>query len=167
MAFLSWWNGREARQGTANPSTRVQIPFPPPELNQAGSITCFNEETDYSRSMSSEYLEGPERPWGRYQVLADTPTYKVKTIWVEPGHRLSLQRHQKREEHWYIVSGVADVVLGEKEFKANAGESVEVAIGELHRIGNSGSEVMIFVEVQRGTYFGEDDIERIQDDYAR
>ena len=117
--------------------------------------------------MTSEYLEGPERPWGRYQVLADTPTYKVKTIWVEPGHRLSLQRHQKREEHWYIVSGVADVVLGEKEFKANAGDSVEVAIGEQHRIGNSGSEVMIFIEVQRGTYFGEDDIERIQDDYAR
>ena len=165
--MASRWNGREARQGTANPSTRVQIPFPPPELNQAGSITCFIEETDYSRNMSSEYLEGPERPWGRYQVLADTPTYKVKTIWVEPGHRLSLQRHQKREEHWYIVSGVADVVLGDKEFKAQAGDSVEVAIGEQHRIGNSGSEVMIFVEVQRGTYFGEDDIERIQDDYAR
>jgi mannose-6-phosphate isomerase len=117
--------------------------------------------------MTSEYLEGPERPWGRYQVLADTPTYKVKTIWVEPGHRLSLQRHQKREEHWYIVSGVADVVLGDKEFKVSAGDSVEVAIGEQHRIGNSGSEVMIFIEVQRGTYFGEDDIERIQDDYAR
>ena len=117
--------------------------------------------------MSSGYLEGPERPWGRYQVLADTETYKVKTIWVEPGHRLSLQRHQKREEHWYIVSGVADVVLGDKEFKVEAGASVEVAIGQAHRIGNSGSEVMIFVEVQRGTYFGEDDIERLQDDYAR
>ena len=117
--------------------------------------------------MTREYLEGPERPWGRYRVLADTPTYKVKTIWVEPGHRLSLQRHQKREEHWYIVSGVADVVLGEKSFKAEAGQSVEVAIGELHRIGNSGTEVMIFVEVQRGTYFGEDDIERLEDDYAR
>ena len=117
--------------------------------------------------MTREYLEGPERPWGRYQVLADTPTYKVKTIWVEPGHRLSLQRHQKREEHWYIVSGTADVVLGDKEFTAVAGQSVEVAIGEQHRIGNSGSEVMIFIEVQRGTYFGEDDIERIQDDYAR
>ena len=117
--------------------------------------------------MSSGYLEGPERPWGRYQVLADTETYKVKTIWVEPGHRLSLQRHQKREEHWYIVSGVADVVLGDEEFKAEAGASVEVAIGQAHRIGNSGSEVMIFIEVQRGTYFGEDDIERLQDDYAR
>ncbi len=78
-----------------------------------------------------------------------------------------MQRHQKREEHWCIVSGVADVVLGEREFKAIAGQSVEVAIGEMHRIGNSGNEVMIFIEVQRGTYFGEDDIERIEDDYAR
>ena len=117
--------------------------------------------------MSLEYLNGPERPWGRYQVLVDAPTYKVKTIWVEPGHRLSLQRHQKRREHWYIVQGVADVVLGEESFTRSAGESVEVEIGQLHRIGNSGTETMIFVEVQTGTYFGEDDIERLQDDYAR
>jgi mannose-6-phosphate isomerase len=117
--------------------------------------------------MTQASLEGPERPWGRYQILAETPTFKVKTIYVEPGHRLSLQRHQKREEHWYIISGVADVVLADKEFKARAGDSVEVAIGALHRIGNSGSEILIFIEVQRGTYFGEDDIERIQDDYAR
>ena len=117
--------------------------------------------------MSLEYLNGPERPWGRYEVLTDTPTYKVKSIWVEPGHRLSLQRHQQRREHWYIVAGVADVVLGEETFKATAGQSVEVEIGQLHRIGNSGTETMIFIEVQTGTYFGEDDIERIQDDYAR
>jgi mannose-6-phosphate isomerase len=108
-----------------------------------------------------------QRPWGRYEILQDTPTFKVKTIWVEPGHRLSLQRHQKRQEHWFIVSGVADVVLGEEEFKRYPNETVDVAVGQLHRIGNSGTEVMVFVEVQTGTYFGEDDIERIQDDYAR
>ena len=107
------------------------------------------------------------RPWGRYEILQDTPTYKVKSIWVEPGHRLSLQRHQKRREHWFIVSGVADVVLGEESFKKYPGETVDVQVGQLHRIGNSGEEVMIFIEVQTGTYFGEDDIERIQDDYAR
>jgi mannose-6-phosphate isomerase len=117
--------------------------------------------------MSLEYLNGPVRPWGRYEVLADTPTYKVKSIWVEPGHRLSLQRHMKRQEHWYIVSGVADVVLGDETFKRSAGETVDVAIGQAHRIGNSGSETMIFIEVQTGSYFGEDDIERLQDDYAR
>ena len=108
-----------------------------------------------------------QRPWGRYEILQDTPTFKVKTIWVEPGHRLSLQRHQKRQEHWFIVSGVADVVLGEEKFKRYPNETVDVAVGQLHRIGNSGTEVMVFVEVQTGTYFGEDDIERIQDDYAR
>ena len=107
------------------------------------------------------------RPWGRYEILQDTPTYKVKTIWVQPGHRLSLQRHQKRQEHWFIVQGVADVLLGEETFTKRPGETVDVQVGQLHRIGNSGTEEMIFIEVQTGTYFGEDDIERIQDDYAR
>jgi len=107
------------------------------------------------------------RPWGRYEILQDTPTYKVKTIWVQPGHRISLQRHQKRQEHWFIVAGVADVVLGEESFKKYPGETVDVQVGQLHRIGNSGTQEMIFIEVQTGTYFGEDDIERIQDDYAR
>jgi mannose-6-phosphate isomerase len=107
------------------------------------------------------------RPWGRYEILQDTPTYKVKTVWVLPGHRLSLQRHQKRQEHWFIVQGVADVVLGDKELTKNPGETVDIAVGQLHRIGNSGTEEVIFIEVQTGTYFGEDDIERIQDDYAR
>ena len=107
------------------------------------------------------------RPWGRYEILQDTPAYKVKTVWVLPGHRLSLQRHQKRQEHWFIVQGVADVVLGDKEFTKNPGETVDIAVGQLHRIGNSGTEEVIFIEVQTGTYFGEDDIERIQDDYAR
>ena len=74
-----WWNGREARQGTANPSTRVQIPFPP-------LFYCFSVLIGYPSNMSLEYLNGPQRPWGRYEVLADTPTYKVKSIWVEPGH---------------------------------------------------------------------------------
>jgi mannose-6-phosphate isomerase len=78
-----------------------------------------------------------------------------------------LQRHQKRQEHWFIVQGVADVVLGEETFTKRPGETVDVQVGQLHRIGNSGTEEMIFIEVQTGTYFGEDDIERIQDDYAR
>ena len=107
------------------------------------------------------------RPWGRYEVLQDAPTHKVKCIYVNPGARLSYQRHQKRQEHWFIVQGVADVVLGDKEFTKNPGETVDIAVGQLHRIGNSGSEEVIFIEVQTGTYFGEDDIERIQDDYAR
>ena len=80
---------------------------------------------------------------------------------------MSYQRHQKRHEHWFIVSGIADVTLEDVEFEKHAGETVDVAIGELHRIGNSGTEDLVFIEVQTGTYFGEDDIERVSDDYSR
>ena len=107
------------------------------------------------------------RPWGHYEVLQESSTHKVKCIWVKPGSRLSYQKHQKRNEHWFIISGVADVTLDGVNFQMSAGQTVDVAIGELHRIGNSGEEELIFIEVQTGTYFGEDDIERVSDDYSR
>ena len=107
------------------------------------------------------------RPWGRYEVLQESDFHKVKCIYVTPGTRLSYQRHQKRREHWFIVSGVATVVIEGKVFEQFPGETVRVEMGQLHRIGNSGSEELDFVEIQTGTYFGEDDIERIEDDYAR
>jgi len=107
------------------------------------------------------------RPWGRYEVLQESDHHKVKCIYVSPGCRLSYQRHQKRAEHWFIVSGVATVVLEGKTFTRNAGETVDIEIGELHRIGNAGSDELVFIEVQTGTYFGEDDIERVEDDYSR
>ena len=107
------------------------------------------------------------RPWGRYEVLQDEPTHKVKCIYVKPNSRLSYQRHQKRAEHWFIVSGVATVTLDGQEFEKNAGETVDIEIGQLHRVANQGTQELVFIEVQTGTYFGEDDIERIEDDYAR
>lgn len=107
------------------------------------------------------------RPWGRYEVLQESELHKVKCIFVLPGKRLSYQRHQKRREHWFIVSGVADVVLDGKSFQKLAGETVDVEIGQLHRIGNQGSEELVFIEIQTGSYFGEDDIERIEDDFSR
>ena len=107
------------------------------------------------------------RPWGHYEVLQESTTHKVKCIWVKPGARLSYQKHQKRSEHWYIVSGIADVTLDGVDFVKNPGETVDVALGQLHRIGNSGTQELIFIEVQTGTYFGEDDIERVSDDYSR
>lgn len=112
-------------------------------------------------------LEKSQRPWGRYEVLQESVNYKVKSIHVNPGQRLSYQRHQKRAEHWFIVSGVASVVLDGKTFTRNAGETVDIEIGQLHRIGNAGSDELVFIEVQSGTYFGEDDIERVEDDYLR
>ena len=107
------------------------------------------------------------RPWGHYEVLQESSAHKVKCIWVKPGSRLSYQKHQKRSEHWFIVSGIADVTLDGVEFKKQPGETVDVKVGQLHRIGNSGSDELVFIEIQTGTYFGEDDIERVSDDYSR
>ncbi len=92
---------------------------------------------------------------------------KVKRIVVYPGKRLSLQRHQYRAEHWYILSGTAAVRSGDTEARAGVGESVDIPEKALHRLGNSGKENLVIIEVQRGEYCGEDDIERFEDDYGR
>ena len=112
-------------------------------------------------------LEFSERPWGSYQVLHSTPAAQIKEIKVKAGSRLSYQTHQKRAEHWFIVQGPAVVTIDGETFTKLPGETVAVEVGQLHRIGNSGTDELIFIEVQTGTYFGEDDIERIEDDYAR
>jgi mannose-6-phosphate isomerase-like protein (cupin superfamily) len=107
------------------------------------------------------------RPWGYYLVLADEPDYKVKRIIVYPGKRISLQRHRHRSEHWYVVSGEAVVTLDDRRIPRKAGESVDIPLGTRHRIENPGTGNLIFVEIQRGDYFGEDDIERYEDDFGR
>ena len=107
------------------------------------------------------------RPWGFYEVLSDEPDHKLKRITVYPGKRLSLQRHRRRSEHWYIVQGSGVVTLDDKEIKIEGGEAVDIPKGAAHRIMNPTKNNMIFVEVQRGDYFGEDDIERLEDDYGR
>lgn len=112
-------------------------------------------------------LEIGERPWGKYFVLEDEPNYKLKRIEVNPGHRLSYQYHHHRQEFWTIVEGEAVVVLDEVEHVLKYGESIFIPLGAKHRIENRGSKLLVFVEVQTGTYFGEDDIVRIQDDYSR
>jgi len=112
-------------------------------------------------------LEKSERPWGRYEVLQESATHKVKCIWVSPGKRLSYQRHQKRAEHWFIVQGTALVTIDGEDRTLGPGSTVDFAIGVLHRIANIGENDVIFVEVQTGTYFGEDDIERVEDDFGR
>jgi mannose-6-phosphate isomerase len=112
-------------------------------------------------------LEKSERPWGRYEVLQESAHHKVKCIWVTPGKRLSYQRHQRRAEHWFIVQGTALVTIDGEERTVGAGETVEFGIGVLHRLANIGQDEVIFVEVQTGSYFGEDDIERIEDDFNR
>lgn len=107
------------------------------------------------------------RPWGRYLVIDDSPTFKVKEIWVKPGQRLSYQKHEKRAEHWFIVHGTGEVTLEGQVRKVGPGDSVNVPVGALHRIANTGEQELLFIEVQTGTYFGEDDIERVEDDFGR
>ena len=111
--------------------------------------------------------EENERPWGRYDVIADDPSYKVKTIEVTPGKRLSYQRHARRSEHWFIVRGSGVVTLDGTERAVRAGSAVDVPVGAAHRIANTGDEPLVFVEVQHGEYFGEDDIVRLEDDFGR
>lgn len=112
-------------------------------------------------------LEEDHRPWGYYQVLADEPDHKVKRIIVYPGKRLSLQRHHHRAEHWYILSGTALVTRNDEHLHLVSGQSVDLPRGALHRVMNPGEEDLAFIEVQTGDYFGEDDIERIEDDFGR
>ncbi|CAB4820412.1 unannotated protein [freshwater metagenome] len=107
------------------------------------------------------------RPWGRYEILQESDSHKVKCIWVLPGKRLSYQRHSKRAEHWFIVAGSARLTIDGHITELQAGGTADIAIGVLHRIENIGTSDVIFIEVQTGTYFGEDDIERIEDDFGR
>src|SRR5215813_8069372 len=108
-----------------------------------------------------------ERPWGNFTVLDEGEGYKVKRIEVLPGKRLSYQKHARRAEHWFIVQGVAKVTLDDQEIVLNASQYVDIPIGAAHRIENPGEGKVIFIEVQRGDYLGEDDIVRLQDDFGR
>ncbi len=112
-------------------------------------------------------LEKSDRPWGHYEVLQESSLHKVKYICVNQGMRLSYQRHQKRSEHWFIVSGQAQVTINGALSSLSAGDSLDIEAGTLHRIANIGNNDLFFIEIQTGTYFGEDDIERLEDDFGR
>ncbi|CAA6819161.1 MAG: Mannose-1-phosphate guanylyltransferase (GDP) (EC [uncultured Sulfurovum sp.] len=107
------------------------------------------------------------RPWGTYTVLEDTDKYKIKRIVVNPGKRLSLQKHYHRNEHWVVVSGTATVRVGDETKLVRANESTYIKMGEVHRLSNEGKIPVVLIEAQVGEYMGEDDIVRIEDDYKR
>lgn len=111
--------------------------------------------------------EFDRRPWGTYEVLDEGDLFKVKRIEVLSGKRLSYQKHSKRAEHWFVVAGEAKVTLDDRDIKVPAGEAIDIPIGSAHRVENEGSETLVFIEVQRGSYLGEDDIVRLQDDFGR
>lgn len=108
-----------------------------------------------------------ERPWGSFTVLDEGENFKVKRIEVLPGKRLSYQKHAQRAEHWMVVAGEAKVTLDDAEITALAGDTIDIPIEAKHRVENPGSEKLIFIEIQRGSYLGEDDIVRFSDDFGR
>ena len=107
------------------------------------------------------------RPWGEFFVLSDETTHKVKRMVVRPGARLSYQRHDRRSEHWFVVAGCALVTLDGTQHTVRAGEAIDVPQTAAHRVENAGEDDLVFIEVQHGSYFGEDDITRLDDDYGR
>ena len=131
-------------------------------------FTCQRMAQEYM-GIYQRILEEREnyRPWGHYEDLLEPNGHKIKELVVNPGGRLSLQKHLHRAEHWIVVSGEALVIVGEKEISLKPGHSVDISIGMVHRIMNPGEVPLVIVEVQMGDYFGEDDIIRLEDDYDR
>jgi len=121
-------------------------------------------EPEESKNASPLY---DERPWGSFTVLDEGANYKVKRIEVLPGKRLSYQKHARRAEHWMIVQGTARFTLDDQELMVAIGQTVDIPIGAAHRVENPGPEKLIFIEIQRGNYLGEDDIVRLSDDFGR
>jgi mannose-1-phosphate guanylyltransferase len=135
-----------------------------------GSSQKVKQVVDVLKSRKSELTETfprVERPWGNYAVLHEETGYKVKRIEVKCGQRLSLQRHEHREEHWTVVAGAAVVQVEKSRLQLGIGQSVMIPRGSVHRLENPGSTPVVIVETQLGDYLGEDDIVRLEDDYLR
>ncbi len=117
--------------------------------------------------MSDQHHTVDHRPWGYYEVLCDEQKFKVKKIVVHAGKRLSLQRHQGRSEHWHIIEGKALVTVDNNIITLHSGASIDIPQRAVHRIENTGDQDLTFIEIQRGDYFDEHDIERLEDDFGR
>jgi len=111
--------------------------------------------------------DSEDRPWGSWRVVDAGATFITKRVEVKPGHRLSLQLHKHRSEHWVIVAGAGEATVDDSRIPVRPGDYVVIPCGAVHRIENNGSEMLIFVEVQYGGILDESDITRLQDDYAR
>ena len=107
------------------------------------------------------------RPWGYYEVILDTLTYKIKRIHIAAGQQISLQYHLKRSEHWVVTKGIATVTKGKYIFQLNKNESTHIPVKEVHKIANNSSDELEFIEIQIGESLTEDDIVRLEDKYGR
>ncbi len=133
--------------------------------------TTFRNQS-VERTERQVVIERVERPWGWYESIDETTGFKVKRIGVHPGQQISLQKHAQRAEHWVVVRGTALVTLGQadgslQEITLQVGQHCDIALGQIHRLANRTQQPVEIVEVQLGSYLGEDDITRLADDFGR
>ena len=138
------------------------------DLGSWHSLSNLQKKPEHGLTL---YTEGDyprtEKPWGYFEVLFETEFSKVKILSVDAGQMLSMQMHEHRSETWYITQGIATVTKGDTTFELYAGESVVIDQKEKHRLQNFGNEALEIIEIQTGSYLGEDDIIRLEDDYQR
>jgi len=136
-------------------------------INETGSIKSLVEKIKKKNPETIESFLDENRPWGSFESIIKEPGYQVKKLTVKPGGQLSVQKHEYRSEHWVVVSGIAEVIKGKDNFILHANESIYISKGVLHSLKNNSKENLIIIEVQTGSYLGEDDIERYADIYGR
>jgi mannose-1-phosphate guanylyltransferase len=139
-------------------------------IAQKGSTQKVKELVALVKQHNPEMTEihtTAHRPWGTYTILEENAGYKVKQITVRPGAKLSYQYHHHRSEHWIVVRGIATITIDDKSFELKANESTYIPKEAKHRLANLQKDELVIIEAQVGTYLGEDDIVRLQDDYKR
>ncbi|CAM8367379.1 {ManC} Mannose-1-phosphate guanylyltransferase [Candidatus Methylopumilus universalis] len=137
------------------------------DRNQSQEVKLLVNKLNTEKREEKNLHRKVARPWGWYDSLDEGETFKVKRIQVNPGASLSLQKHAKRAEHWVVVKGVAEVLCNDKKITLKENESTYIPLGHTHRLSNLGKDVLEIIEVQSGSYLGEDDIERFDDSYGR
>ena len=137
------------------------------DKNKSQDVRNLVEKLKRKKLTEAENFPRDYRPWGWFEILNSSEFFKVKKILVNPNASLSLQSHKFRSEHWVVVEGVADITINKKIKVLNKGESVFIPVGSKHRLCNSKNKNLVIIEIQTGTYFGEDDIIRYEDKYGR
>jgi mannose-1-phosphate guanylyltransferase/mannose-6-phosphate isomerase len=137
------------------------------DRNQSQEVKMVVNKLDIEKREVKNLHRKVARPWGWYDSLDEGSNFKVKRIQVNPGASLSLQKHAKRAEHWVVVKGVAEVICNNKKITLKENESTYIPLGHTHRLSNPGKDILEIIEVQSGSYLGEDDIERFDDSYGR
>lgn len=137
------------------------------DRNKSQEVKLFVNKLNTEKREEKNFHRKVARPWGWYDSLDEGGNFKVKRIQVNPGASLSLQKHAKRSEHWVVVKGVAEVICNDKKITLRENESTYIPLGHIHRLSNPGKDILEIIEVQSGSYLGEDDIERFDDSYGR